>query len=145
MKILLDSNVALDVILKNQSFGASSIKVIGLVELGIELFLSASAITDIYYIASRALKSKKNAMSLLKALLKKVDVAAVTGNEIRRAVNLDWGDFEDAVQYAVGESIEVDYIVTRNKADFVSASVPVINPDELLALLIPPKTEFTIM
>jgi predicted nucleic acid-binding protein len=136
MKILLDSNVALDVILKNQSFLASSVKVIGLVELGIELFLSASAITDIYYIASRALQSKKTAMSLLKDLLEKVDVADVTGNEIRRAVNLDWGDFEDAVQYAAGESIAVDYIVTRNKADFASATVPVVSPDELLALLI---------
>jgi predicted nucleic acid-binding protein len=135
MKILLDSNVALDVILKNQSFLTSSVKVIGLAELGIELLLSASAITDIYYIASRALKSKKNAMSLLKALLKKVDVAAVTGNEIRQAVNLDWDDFEDAVQYAAGESIAVDYIVTRNKADFSFAAIPVVSPDELLALL----------
>jgi hypothetical protein len=77
-------------------------------------------------------------MSLLKNLLATIDVAAVTGNEIRQAVSLDWGDFEDAVQYAVGESIAVDYIVTRNKADFASASLPVESPDELLSLLISP-------
>jgi len=57
--------------------------------LGIALFLSASTITDIYYIISRTLKNKKTAMSLLKNLLKTVDVAAVTGNEIRQAINLD--------------------------------------------------------
>ena len=39
------------------------------------------------------------------------------------------------LQYAAGESITVDYIVTRNKKDFVSATLPVVSPDELLALL----------
>jgi predicted nucleic acid-binding protein len=138
MKILIDTNVALDVIMKRQPFLASGVQVLGLSKLGIGLFLSASAITDIYYIISRTLKNKKIAISLLKNLLVTVDIAAVTGNEIRQAVSLNWGDFEDAVQYAVGESIAVDYIVTRNKADFTSASLPVVSPDELLALLIPP-------
>jgi predicted nucleic acid-binding protein len=138
MKILIDTNVALDVLLKRQSFLASGIQVLGLSKLGIRLFLSASAITDIYYIITRTLKNKQIAMSLLKNLLATIDVAAVTGNEIRQAVSLDWGDFEDAVQYAVGESIAVDYIVTRNKADFASASLPVVSPDELLSLLISP-------
>ena len=135
MKILIDTNVAIDVLLENQPFLASSVKIIGLAELGIKLFLSASTITDIYYITSKVKKSKKIAMLLIKDLLESVDVAAVTGNEIHQAVSLDWSDFEDAVQYAAGESIAVDYIVTRNKADFASAALPVISPDELLALL----------
>jgi predicted nucleic-acid-binding protein len=136
MKILIDTNVALDVLLKNQPFLVSSAQVLGLSKLSIRLFLSASTITDIYYIISRSLKSKKTAMSLLKNLLATIDVAAVTDNEIRQAISLDWGDFEDAVQYAAGESIAVDYIVTRNKADFASATLPVVSPEELLALLI---------
>jgi len=76
-------------------------------------------------------------MSLIKKLLTTVDIAAVTGNEIRQAISLDWNDFEDAVQYAAGESIAVDYIVTRNKSDFASAVLPIVSPDEFLALLIP--------
>jgi predicted nucleic acid-binding protein len=132
MKVLIDTNVALDVLLKRQSFLASSAQVLGLSKLGIGLFLSASTITDIYYITTRTLKNKKIAMVLLKNLLTTVDVAAVTGNEIHQAVSLDWDDFEDAVQYVVGESIAVDYIVTHNKADFGSASIPVVTPDELL-------------
>ena len=138
MKVLIDTNVAIDVLLENQPFRPSSVEVIGLSKLGIELFLSASTVTDIYYIVSRALKNKQIAMSLIKKILVDVDVAAVTGNEIRQAISLDWGDFEDAVQYAAGESIAVDYIVTRNKADFASAVLPVVSPDELLELLIQP-------
>ena len=135
MKILLDSNIAIDAILKNEGFYESASIVIGLSQGGIGLFISASTITDIYYIVRKAKRSKETAITLIKNLLENVDIAAVTGNEIRYAISLDWGDFEDAVQYAAGESIAVDYIVTRNKADFASATLPVVSPDELLALL----------
>ena len=138
MKILLDSNVAIDAVLKREPFYNSAEKVIGLSQGGIGLFISASAITDIYYIVRKSTGNKKTAITLIKNLLENIDIAAVTGNEIRQAISLDWGDFEDAVQYAAGETIAVDYIVTRNKSDFASAILPVVSPDEFMALLIPP-------
>jgi len=138
MKILLDSNIAIDAVLKREPFYNSAEKIIGLSQGGIGLFISASAVTDIYYIVRKSTCNKETAITLIKDLLENIDIAAVTSNEIRQAISLDWGDFEDAVQYASGESIAVDYIVTRNKTDFASASLPIVNPDELLALLIPP-------
>jgi predicted nucleic acid-binding protein len=138
MKILLDSNIVIDAILKREPFSNSAEKIIGLSQGGIGLFISASAVTDIYYIVRKSTDNKKTAITLIKDLLENIDIAAVTGNEIRQAISLDWGDFEDAVQYAAGETIAVDYIVTRNKSDFASAALPVVNPDEFLALLIPP-------
>jgi len=125
--------------LKREPFYNSAEKVIGLSQGGIGLFISASTITDIYYIVRKSTGNKKTAITLIKDLLENIDIAAVTGNEIRQAINLDWGDFEDAVQYAAGETIAVDYIVTRNKKDFASAVLPVVTPDELLELLIPPE------
>jgi len=65
MKILVDSNVALDVLLQRQPFYISGVKVLGLSKGGIELFISASAITDLYYIICKQLKDKKEVMSLL--------------------------------------------------------------------------------
>ena len=125
--------------MKREPFYNSAEKVIGLSQGGIGLFISASTITDIYYIVRKSTGNKKTAITLIKDLLENIDIAAVTGNEIRQAINLDWGDFEDAVQYAAGETIAVDYIVTRNKKDFASAVLPVVTPDELLELLIPPE------
>ncbi|MCL1836852.1 MAG: PIN domain-containing protein [Treponema sp.] len=140
MRILIDSNVALDVLLRRGAFYAPALRVFGLARGGYGIFVSASAITDIYYIIRKLTKNKEFALASVKNLLAMIDVAAVSGNEIRLAANLDWGDFEDAVQYAVGESLEADYIVTRNKADFASATLPVVSPDELLAILVPPVT-----
>jgi len=136
MKILIDANIALDVLLKRHPFYISGVKILGLSKSGIELFISASTITDLYYIINKQLKDKKNAITLVKKLLESVNVAAVTNDEIRRAFELDWGDFEDAVQYAAGETIFVDYLVTRNPSDFSNAALPVLTPDELLNTLI---------
>jgi len=136
MKILIDANVALDVLLERQPFYISGVKILSLSKGGIELFLSASTVTDIYYIIRKELKDKEAALTLLKNLLANVDVAAVTNNEIHRAIALHWSALEDAVQYAAGETIDVDYLVTRNISDFSSAHYPVVTPDSLLSILI---------
>ena len=141
MKILMDANVALDVLLERQPFYVSGIKILSLSKGGIELFLSASTVTDIYYIIRKELKKKETALTLLKNLLASVDVAAVTNNEIHRAIDLNWDDLEDAVQYASGETIAVDYLVTRNTSDFSAADYPVVTPDELLSILIDERSE----
>ena len=135
MKILIDANVALDILLERQPFYVSGIQILGLSKGGIELYISASTITDLYYIMKRELKSKKTSMLLLKNLIISVDIAAVSGSEIRRAIDLDWGDFEDAVQFVTGESMAVDYLVTRNTSDFASSTLPVVTPDELLRII----------
>ena len=138
MKVLIDSNVALDMLLERDTSYDPALEVFSLAKGGFGVFVSASTITDIYYIIRKLKKSRDIALESIKNLIAMVDVAAVTDNEIRLAVNLDWHDFEDAVQYATGESIAVDYIVTRNKKDFASATLPVVSPDELLVLLMPP-------
>ena len=136
MKILLDANIALDVLLERQPFYVSGARVLGLSKGGIELFISASTVTDIYYITRRELKNKDVALTLLKNLLTSVDVAAVTNSEIYRAIDLNWSDLEDAVQYAAGETLAVDYLVTRNVSDFTAAAYPVVTPDELINILV---------
>ena len=135
MKILVDANIALDVLLGRKPFVVIATQILGLSKGGFEIFISASSITDIYYIIHREQKSKAVATALIKDLLKSVCIAAVTGTEINRAIDLEWGDFEDAVLYATGESIAVNYIVTRNPSDFASASLPVVTPEELLNII----------
>ena len=136
MKILIDANIALDILLKRHPFYVSGVQVLGLSKGGIELLISASSITDLYYIMNKQLKDKKNTIILIKYLLESVNVAAVTNNEIHRAIDLDWEDFEDAVQYAAGESVSVNYLVTHDTSDFSAVALPVVTPDELLNILI---------
>jgi len=136
MKILMDTNIALDHLLKREPFCREAEKIIGLTHGGVDVFLSASSITDVYYIMRKVLGDKDSAMALLESLLRAIGVATVSDVEIRRAIVLGWDDFEDAVQYASGESLEVDYVVTRNRGDFASARLPVVTPEEMIGLLL---------
>jgi len=74
-------------------------------------------------------------MGLLKEILKTVSIATVSGDEIYRAIELDWNDFEDAVQYTAGEQIHANYIITRDTGGYINSSIPVINPSDFLDII----------
>jgi predicted nucleic acid-binding protein len=139
--VLLDTNIALDDMLDRKPFCVDAKRILFMAKQGyFRCFVSASAITDIFYMSSREWRrhssgGKATAMAQLKALLSIVSVAGVDEEAIRRAVSLGWDDFEDAVQYAAGEAVPVDYLVTRDPAGFADAPVQALNPAELLDLL----------
>lgn len=67
--------------------------------------------------------SKKNVQEYISA-------SAVT--DIIAALNSDWGDFEDSVQYTVALSQNVDFIITRNPGDYRESKIQVLLPEEAL-------------
>lgn len=137
MRLLIDTNVVLDVLLKRQPFFEDGVKVLKLsAREDVEEFVSASAITDIYYIANRNLKDKEKVRELLQMLLKVVSVAAVSAKEINMALESEWNDFEDSVQYSVAALNEMDGLVTRNTDDYRMAELPVWTPQEVIKMVI---------
>lgn len=77
MKLLIDTNVVLNVLLKRKPFYENGAKVLKLSSReDVEEFVSASAITDIYYIAYRTMKDRVSVRKLLENLLKIVSVAS---------------------------------------------------------------------
>ena len=135
MIALIDTNVVLDVILTNIAFSNSSKAILDCAEQKQYTgYVSASAITDIFYIAKKRL-GKKIAKEAIKELLYIFNPATVTDSHIFQALDLDWNDFEDSVQFVVGEGLAVDYIVTRNTHDFSSGSIPVATPEQFIKII----------
>ena len=133
MKILIDTNIVLDVMLKREPFYRLSLEVLSLAKRDdVEEYVSASAITDIYYLAYRQIRDKGSVKKLMKELLTVVSVASVSGQEIENALSLEWNDFEDSVQYAVALLNEMDGIVTRNQKDYNRADMKVWSPEQVL-------------
>lgn len=133
MNLLIDTNVILDVLLNREPFSREAYEVLRLAQReDIQEFVSASAITDIYYIINRNLKDKEQTRKLLQNLLTIVSVAAVTESEIRTALGGEWPGFEDSVQHAVALHAGMDRIVTRNEKDYGKARIPVLSPAMLL-------------
>ena len=135
MKVLIDTNIALDVLLKRTPYYEKSAGVLALSEKRkIDAYISASAVTDIYYITRKALKDKRATIDLLRRLVNVVKVAAVIDDNVRQALELEWDDFEDSIQYVAGESLQVEYVITRNPKDYERGSISVVTPEVFLTL-----------
>ncbi|MCL2233801.1 MAG: PIN domain-containing protein [Treponema sp.] len=134
MKVLVDTNVALDILLRRQDYPNAKIIYLLAESNQINCYISASAITDIFYITRKDL-DKKTAKESVKSLLQTFKPATVTDSHIYLALDLDWGDFEDSVQYVVGESFSADYIVTRNAADFALGTIPAVTPEQFIKII----------
>ena len=135
MKLLIDTNVVLDVLLRREPFFRTAAEVLNLTQLDeVREYVSASTITDIYYIANKQMKDRDAVRDLLKRLLMVVSVVAVSEREIQNALNLAWGDFEDSVQYSVALLNEMDGIVTRNPSDYQEANMRIWLPEQVLEL-----------
>ena len=135
MKVLIDTNVILDVILKRQPFYDFSAKVLELADKGVEEYISASAVTDIFYLAYRDLKDRDKVIGLMKDVLEISKIISVSEKEIFNAFDLNWKDFEDAVQYSAALSNGIDIIVTRNMKGFSQAEVKICTPEEVIQFI----------
>ena len=133
MQVLIDTNIVLDVLLNRTYFVQPAVQILKLSEDSVQKYVSASAITDIHYIAYQEIRDKTKVRELLRKLLQIIHVADVSEENILSALNSDWKDFEDSVQNAVAESHEYDAIITRNKKDFKESNLKVFSAEEFIA------------
>ena len=135
VRVLVDANIALDVLAKREPHYATSAAIWALVEQGeIEGLLAAHTVTTLHYLAAKYLNRQQANLTITK-LLQVFGVAAVDQQVILKALTLGWKDFEDAVQMAAAFNAQVDYLVTRNPKDFKDELVRVLQPGDLTALI----------
>jgi len=133
MNVLIDTNIVLDVLLRRDPYYHNAARISVLSEKGyIHSYVSASAITDIFYVVNKELRDNNAVLGLLKNLLATTRVASVTETGIHEALDLRWDDFEDSVQYVAGKSISAEYIITRNPKDFANSRIRVVSPEEFI-------------
>lgn len=135
MTVFLDSNIILDILLKNKIFYEESRTLLVLGDAHpIDYFISATSITDIYYIVHKYEKDDSKVRKHISNLLEVVSVAGVDETCIKNALASSWKDFEDAVQNEAAVQIQADYLITRNTKDFTTTFVPVITPADFINL-----------
>lgn len=135
MKLMIDTNIFLDVLTERKPFYANSKAVLELCESKkVYGFLSASSVTDIFYLIHRKLHSVDLAYKALGFIFDIVKVLTVTNEDILNAYIQRASDFEDCLLATCAKSNHCDAIVTRNKKDFLSFGITLFTPEELLEL-----------
>jgi len=133
--VLFDTNIILDVALKRQEHFDAAQKLFGFIDSKqIIAYITATTITDIYYISKKDLGRDK-AFELITNLIDVVEIAGVDKQVITNALNADIKDFEDSVQCSASSLNGIEYIISRNKKDFVNCEIEVYTPKEFLELM----------
>jgi predicted nucleic acid-binding protein len=134
-RVLVDTNVILDLLAAREPFQAESRQLFSLADLGhIELVVSSLSLVNTHFILSERLK-KKEARSIISRLKVLVTTIDLSGKIIDLALNDDhFEDFEDGIQYYTALGSVSHAIVTRNQKDFKKSELPVLSPGEYLRL-----------
>lgn len=133
--LLVDTNVLLDTILARSPWAADAALVLDAISRRkAHGFVAGHAVTTVYYVVEKE-AGRATAKTAVADLIQVLSVVAIGDGELQRALAMELGDFEDAVQAAACLSSGADYLVTRNGKDFKGAPVITRTPGEVLASL----------
>lgn len=132
---LIDANIILDVLMNRKEFVRDSSLIWKYCEVGkAKGYVSALTFANLVYVMRKQLTPQQIAQ-LLDKLNLIFEFADFTSTVLAKAANMQWTDFEDAIQSATAEATHADYIITRNTRDFEKNSVKAVTPTMMLEML----------
>jgi predicted nucleic acid-binding protein len=135
VRLLLDINIVLDVVLARRPWVAEAAPLLSRVEEGrAQAYVAGHTVTTVHYIVAKE-KGRQTAAQAVSDLLRLVHVVPMDDADFQRALVLGPGDFEDAVQTAAALKIGADYLVIRNARDFQGISIPIRTAGEIIPLI----------
>jgi putative PIN family toxin of toxin-antitoxin system len=136
MRVLVDTNIILDDFLEREPFVEDATALMEAIESErIVGYVTATTLTNIFYIARRQTRSIELARQAVSETLTLMEVCLVDRAILEAAFASNLRDFEDAVQLACAMASRLDAIITRNAQDFAAATLPILSTSELLESL----------
>lgn len=130
MRILLDTNVVLDIFAARKDYRRESLalKIMGLSD-DAELWVSAKSFTDIFYIMERSKEYGSEAIQdIILENLAYLHVCNVGKEDIVESAKRKWPDFEDCLVALCAEKVNADMLLTRDQKGFGRAKTTVYSP-----------------
>ena len=135
-RIFLDANVVVDALLEVDGKMDAALRILSLADMGIiEAYCSSLSLSTASYFMEKAKMSHNLVVKKLNIFCGYCTPTRVDALVVRQALDSDFTDFEDALQYFSALTEKADIIVTRNERDFIHSALPVYNPTEFLALM----------
>ncbi|MBL0174368.1 MAG: PIN domain-containing protein [Ignavibacteria bacterium] len=135
MTVLFDTNVVLDVLLEREPHVLPAARLFSLADSGhIRGAICSTTATTIYSIAAKTVGVRK-AREQVRNLLGIFDIAPVNKHILLAALDAEFSDHEDAVLHEAARAISADAIATRDRTGFTKATIPALDPRELLAFI----------
>lgn len=134
-KVFLDTNIIIDFLGEREAFYLPAAKMMTLADQKkIEVFVSPISISTTFYLLSK-FENTKTALEKIRKFKVLCSISIMDDEVVEKAINSDFKDFEDAMQYFSALASNCDLIVTRNEKDFKNAMIPVMNGESYLETL----------
>jgi len=135
LKVLLDTNIVLDLLMDRMPFSEYAVVLFSKVEQGTIIgYLCGSTITTVYYLVAKTVGATR-AQEEIRKLLRLFEVAPVNRHVLESALAADFNDFEDAVIHEAACHVGAEALVTRNQKDFRKSRIPVYSSEEMAKIV----------
>lgn len=133
MNVLIDTNIVLDALMSRSPFNVLAERLFILIaEDKLKASITASSVTDIYYLLNKYLHDAHKAKQALFKLFSLFEILEVTKNDCEKALLLPMKDYEDALMATCAKRRKIELIITRDPEDFNGSPVKAIAPDNFL-------------
>lgn len=134
--IFLDTNVILDLLGERVPFFDSIAKVATLADQKkLAIIVSPLSFTTIDYVLNKY-ESSESVLNKLRKFKIICEICEVNEETIDKALNSNFKDFEDAVQYFTALQSNCSIIITRNGKDFKNSTIPIMTAEEYLSSIL---------
>ena len=131
LKVFVDTDIILDVLLERDVFFEYGAAIFEMSAKGkIDLYASVLSISNISYIIRKEIKNVKKVKEYIKDLMDIVRTVSVNEGTVRKALETDFSDIEDSIQYTAAKESGMDCLVTRNVKDYKTSTLRVYGSKE---------------
>ncbi|OHD65514.1 MAG: hypothetical protein A2176_14085 [Spirochaetes bacterium RBG_13_51_14] len=129
--IFIDSDVIIDLLTQRENYAEAAALMTLIAEKKVAAFTTPIVLANVDYIITKY-SSKAKSKRAVKSLRKRLSILPMNEKIVDAALESDFSDFEDAMQYYAVEKQGIDFIVTRNKKDYAKGSIRVITAQEYM-------------
>jgi predicted nucleic acid-binding protein len=130
-KILIDINVILDFLNKRNFYDLARQIMQLCSDKKVQGYVCAHEITTLSYFLEKN-RDSKMVNKILVSIMDMFTIIPINENILRKSLSSKIKDFEDAVIESSSLQNDVDYIISRDKNDFIDSSIPCLAPKDFL-------------
>lgn len=135
-RLFIDTNIMLDLLGERHPFYEAAAKLATLADKKkVVLVVSPLSFATVNYVLSKfekaeAVKEKLRKFNIIS------EISKMDEETIEKALNSNFADFEDALQYFGAIESNCDILITRNAKDFKTSAIPVMSAEEYIGVLL---------
>lgn len=132
MKLLLDTNILIDLVTKREPFGTDARKLsVAALFKDVQLWVTTQSYTDAQFILGRTYDKDEVWQALLETLELFIP-CAVNASDLKPALESEWEEAEDYLIAHAAKRIKADFFITRDAETAAKSPVPAFTTSEFL-------------